>query len=1713
MMFAAASFATPANTDILPNLPQDLHLNSDPQTVRSMPVVVLNPNPQAVQLGFYEPPIETGTVTYNGETFETIRMDGEGSTLEAGVPDVPRVTRMVMISNHGKVDLKLLKNSFRVESMKDAVAPVQLLDTKFPDGYASPNKEIYGKDEWYPAKIAEVSEPATLRDVRFVVVTIYPVQINPVTKQRRVYDEIEVEVANAGGIGPNEITVTPRSISPDFKKLYRNFENFEGSSLDALPEKPGKYIAICDTMSQIITQVQKLVDWKRRKGIDASIARMRVEISGANATNIQSYIANQYNASNGELEYVVLIGDATTSSASAWAIPTDASNYDNGYGCMSGDNPDPVPDIAVGRLSCRNLNQLANIVNKTIKYESSPNTDDLGWFKRGWALTNTSHAASNTATKKYTQEIMLQRGLSPVYFNSYPGQTNIDTLNNHLSEGLSVLNHRMSWISGEMDETDLNTCPVTNRNPFVMAITCGTGSYLDATTLSEKWLRPDDNPDANTFKGAIGAVGLHGSSTHTRFDNIIDAGVMYGLYTLDIEPQGIALIAGKLQLYRNYNVSFPSNVYDFSRWANLMGDPAVPIYRERPWGASVTAQETINVGTNNVSVLVKNSGSNNPIEGALVCLLKDSESFGQGYTDASGWINIPCTPETPGNLLLTVTHMTLVPYMDTITVVSSPAWLTVDTFTVDDNSSGGTSGDNNGFISPGETVDLSIELKNVGTSTSAANISGTLLCSAPGIQIAKPTSTYPAIVAGGTASPDTNFRFTVSAVFDKEPVTFLLRVTSSAGTETLRVDLTPRAPDVTYKRFTFQGPGGNIDPGENGDFTVTFRNNGQKDLVGAQGILRCRDPWVQVTDSIGDFGVVAAGALDSNNTDRFHIEINSGAYNGHRAVMELVITDANGFRDSTLFDSTYFFATDTTWFTHDTTNFYVTIGPRSTTSPTGPDGYGYYAYDNTETQPAGTAATYEWIELRGAGGTSLNFSDGGGNEDENSVLTLPFGFKFYGQVFTQITVCSNGWLAFGSYPLQTDFRNYRMGTPLGPPYQVAPYWDDLRTTHADTNVFYKYDATNHWYIVEWRARTLWTNLTQFFEVILYDTTYYPTRTGDGKIKFQYQIVNPSPNQDPSPYDDNPYASVGIQNGNHATGLDYCYWNYYSPGSATLTNGRAIMITTDATGGLVPDIDLSQPNGGEGWYVGQPYHILWSSSVVEGNVNIAINRTYPSGAWETLFSNTTNDGSQTWTVTSPASAGNARIRVTSVNSPTIGDTSDANISLVMPTATVISPNGGDVLIQGIPCYISWSSVGLGPVRVELNRNYPSATWEVLHASAGSGFNWIASGTPTANARIRIVGISVPTVGDTSDTDFIIGRAPIVTHEPHADQAEGTALFTCNVDDDGTFTTKLYYRTVGGANYDSVTFAATVNPNEYSATTTSLTTGQYEYFLISSDPQGFATYIPDSGTVHRFDVGALSAVWTSYDDGTAENYNWVDGPDFQWAVKFEPSAYPFLLYGGRFAICPTKPSTVHQPILFRVMLADGENGLPGTIVFSDTSACAGNVIGGLPSGAAWAEVITQSGGQPLSLSQPFYLSVQNPEVREHPVAFAHDTLGTRNHRSYIYDDCLGQWMNEDAVAENARPGNRMIRANGFCLAPVTIVVYKADSAGTSSAALRWTSNGAPYYRIYSSTNPSGPFNTLEGSIAGPAAGTIVTFKDLNAINEGIKRFYQVRASDTQ
>lgn len=544
----------------------------------------------------------------------------------------------------------------------------------------------------------------------------------------------------------------------------------------------------------------------------------------------------------------------------------------------------------------------------------------------------------------------------------------------------------------------------------------------------------------------------------------------------------------------------------------------------------------------------------------------------------------------------------------------------------------------------------------------------------------------------------------------------------------------------------------------------------------------------------------------------------------------------------------------------------------------------------------------------------------------------------------------------------------------------------------------------------------------------------------------------------------------------------------------------------------PSIQVVSPNGGETWYTGEVRTISWTSAGFTGNVLIELNRAYSGGTWETLFASTANDGAEAWTL-SGAGTTQARIRITSISQPTVTDVSNANFTIAVPYIVVGTPNGGESWTIGSNQTISWSSAGFtGNVKIEINRSYPAGSWTTLFASTANdnAETWTVTSPTTPTARIRVSSVSQPTILDISNNNFsIVGQPPVLRHDPLDDFTPGTGVVTAVAYSPqlSVSTVRMHYRPAGGGAFDSLTLSATAFPNEYASSLASIAAGSYEYFVRATDNVGTSTSVPAGApaSLYGFDVRTLCGTVLAYDDGTAEYYSWAEGADaldFAWAVKFGPVTPPYVLCGAQFAAARTKPDSAHSTVRVFVFAADGPGGTPGSVLAQIQNGSIGNDVGGVPAGTNWAQVILRdAGGGPLVInSSEFYVTVANAQVGAYE-AFGRDANGTNNHRSYFFDPCEGLWFSEDDTgqSDNAYPGNRLIRAQGYSLAAPTVVINRAGD----DIVLFWNNTGAPQYKIYRA-------DTADGSYTFLASTTQTSYILTNVGSASPLRFYDVRAA---
>jgi len=989
--------------------------------------------------------------------------------------------------------------------------------------------------------------PALLHGLRVVPVTFSPVAYDPVSGEIEVASSLTVTVSFAGTDRRNvPQRQSQRMIPESFDRIYS--QTVMGYERD--PDTtvgPGSYLMICPNNASVIAAVQPLLDWRRRQGYNVVFATTAE--TGTTTYAIKSYIQDRYTSLDIPLEFVSLIGDAN----GAITIPT--WNEDHTYYHGEGDHEytrlegsDPLADIHLGRLSVDSVGTLTTVVGKIVSYESDPYMSDTDWFLHAGLTGDPTSSTGYSAiwVNQWVKHHLLRLNYTQV--DTIWSSNFLSKMLTSVNQGLTIFTYR-GWLGmSGMNSGHIGTMNNGRKLGFAVIMTCDTGSFQsDSNCRSEAFLRAPNG-------GGVAAIGTATSGTHTRYNNCMFQGVLEGCLNSGDNRAGPAMTRGKLSMYENYQLSEPDNVLVWSTWNSLMGDPCTSIYTAVPQELDVVHPTLVSLGANAVPVSVTADGL--PVAGALVALYKAGEVRSVGYTDAGGQVYLLLEGASTGEVQLTVTGRNLRPYLGGVNVGQMAVSLDLASAVVIDDGSGQSQGNGDGKLNPGEVVELAIQLQNSGTS-GASGVSAALVCDEMFVSVDVGEQDFGYIGAGGTAWSESHYVVTVA---DDAPggVTVAFRLLATAGADSY-LSLLPQVlygPRLSAYGSNFTGPGGDMDPGESGGLIVMANNVGNENLAGATAVLTSLSQWVSVTDADGTFGAIAVGQRDDNADDPFAITIAPDCFPGHLASFQVDLTFATGARGV---------------FT-----FQATVGSAVTTDPVGPDNYGYYAFDNTDTDYS-YAPVYDWLEIDpglGGAGASVGLTDFGRYQDDTRTIDLPFPFSYYGQNFDNISVCSNGWLAMGATYL-VHYRNWTIPSPGSPDNMIAPFWDELYLQSGTGGVYSWYDAANHRFIVEWsRLRNYTGNVLETFEVILYDPSYYPTDTGDGMIVFQYDTVQQIDSE-------NGYATVGIQNETRDDGVLYTYWNQYPGGAAHLMAGRAIAflpMVQSVTGILLGEVTNNSGGG-------------------------------------------------------------------------------------------------------------------------------------------------------------------------------------------------------------------------------------------------------------------------------------------------------------------------------------------------------------------------------------------------------------------------------------------------------------------------------------------------------------------------------------------------------
>ncbi|HKW14605.1 MAG TPA: C25 family cysteine peptidase, partial [Candidatus Krumholzibacteria bacterium] len=792
--------------------------------------VAMNTRASAARLTFTVPvPDDPATVT-SAVDGDRIAIRGREWTLptEPGTPALPYRTVRIVLPQGQEVDTfsfkfadqSLVAAAFKPELTGDLIGAEGEMVRTNPHA-------VHGD-----AQLVSYLGTGTLNGYQVASFAVYPFGVKAGTLQRAGHVELEIETKALTSTTAQRIRhrdgwregvrahIASLVINPGELNSYAFGEvtvapgtnGFTASTFPSLEGSPVDYVII--TNDSLAATYQVLADWKTSKGVSTVVrttewiaANYRNGSDGAET--IRNFVKDAYSLWG--IKYLLLGGDSQQIPVRlAWSnFYPDANGHSNPadmyFGCLDGDwnadhdavfgefgsdNADLWAEVYVGRLPTRSNAEVNMMVNKIKNYERPAHTGFTKkvlflaevLFPSDWTSGPISLDGASLAEYVRTSDMIPGLTVNRNYQNytMYPGsvaesrQAAIDSMNTGYDHVIHVGHgFRFNMSCGDASVVNSDADALTNGVKLMNLnlLNC-TSSAFTYECIAEHYLR---NPNG----GAVSVIGSNDSAFPT-----VATDYMTEYYRL-VMKQNVVHIGEAFARSREPRTAYAMANDLGDRWTHftytLLADPEMPLWTGPVTTLAVSYPASVNKGTTNISFTVTSGG--NPVDSATVCLTKGNEDYRVGTTNSSGQVTIPFRAETNGTIDVVVTGLNRKRYEGTITVGGVGSYVAINNITVDDDNAGGTSGNGNGIIESGETVDLGFVLKNNGNATTGT-VTVILRSSDAGVVVSDSTAGGGTIAAGVTGTMTGGCRVVFnSTLTDQHSVPFTL-VIKNNGTDT-----------------------------------------------------------------------------------------------------------------------------------------------------------------------------------------------------------------------------------------------------------------------------------------------------------------------------------------------------------------------------------------------------------------------------------------------------------------------------------------------------------------------------------------------------------------------------------------------------------------------------------------------------------------------------------------------------------------------------------------------------------------------------------------------------------------------------------------------------------------------------------------------------------------------------------------------------------------
>jgi len=767
-------------------------------------------------------------------------------------------------------------------------------------GIFKKNEKVYTTNSQYPEKPSGELLTEYMNGYSIALSSFTPVRYNPVSGQLSYYKKVVIKIYTENSPVSVKALQNINSSEKNIKRLEQFIQN--SSMISQYPSQAKSeddYGLMIITPAQFENNFQDLIDIYLERGIKTEVVTKEYISSNSSGQDMQekirNYIIQEYQEHS--VEFILLGGDAEhipyrgfycyVQSGSGYEdnnIPADLYysgldgtwNDDNDGNWGEEDEDDLLPDIAVARFPFSNTGELNNMINKSVSYQNNP---VLGELTSPLLAGEHLWSGPDTWGADYIDLLVGYQDENGYITIGIPDDQNIETLYERDagwggSDLIAKINQGKQFVhhSGHANETSvahLSQSDITNSNfsgangtdhnyTILQTHGCNCGDFTYNDCILEKMVTIENFAVAvvgNSRYGWFNEGQTEGPAAHLHRE-MVDA-----LYNDKLNHIGAAFVECKIQTAPW--VTAPGqweegalrwNFYDI----NILGDPALSVWTDEPISIDVNYQNAIPIGIPSTSVDITSGGS--PMENFTCAIIKDGVIHGVGYTDATGTAQINFDPvfTNVGDAQLIVSGYNCLPTSYDVTIIpNTGSYVIYSSHQINDSQ-----GNGDGEVDFGESVNLSIEIENVG-SQQANDVQVTLTSSENYITITDGFENY-GNIAGGTSQTITDaFSIEVASdIPDQHLVNFELEIVGEDAWVS-NFNITVNAPELVIGSLSIDDSQGNndglLDPGETANIIIESSNFGNSACENTLGTIVSNSSFITISSGTYDVGSLAVG--------------------------------------------------------------------------------------------------------------------------------------------------------------------------------------------------------------------------------------------------------------------------------------------------------------------------------------------------------------------------------------------------------------------------------------------------------------------------------------------------------------------------------------------------------------------------------------------------------------------------------------------------------------------------------------------------------------------------------------------------------------------------------------------------------------------------------------------------------------------------------------